>query len=376
VKPSDASKILAFAFPLSGAVTTLLGPLLPFLIPRWSLTDSQAGQYFLAQFVSSTLGAAASGTAAARLGQPGLIAASYFLIGAAVALLGIASRTTGLLCVAAYGFLLGLSIPTINQLAAVDGGSRRLSRLNQLNMAWCLGAILSPPLIVAVLRRTSPAQLTASLGALCALAGIASLRLRSHLPLPCPVPAMPPARSRAVRYAALAAGLFLFLCVGVENGLNGWLTLYASRTSGASPVTAAATLSAFWAAILLARFVAALTATHLSPHRWLTCCLALTLLATTSIVTLQHAPALLLVAAFTAGLGIGPIFPTAVAAFHDSTGPDAARLIGFVFAAAGLGGGVLPWLIGTVSSSTGSLRLALSLAPFAIISMVPLTRRL
>lgn len=369
-------RLLTLAFPLSGAVTTLLGPLLPFLIPHWSLTDAQAGQYFLAQFLSSTAGATASGWAAARLGEPRLIAGCYTLIGLAVAALGTASRLGGFLCVGAYGFLLGLSIPAINHLAGLCAARRKFAELSLLNMAWCLGAVLCPPLIVPLLRLGRPALATGGLGGLCLLAGIAS----SLLGAPAPATPRPPepkaVLSGASRKAALAAGLFLFLYVGVENGLNGWLPLLARRAAGAPPALAAVSLSAFWAAILLARLLAALAARRLSPRRWILYSLVLTLPATVSLVAIHDAPALLVAAAAAAGLGLGPIFPAAVAAFQNRAGPASARLIGFVFAAAGSGGGALPWLIGAVSSSSGSLRAGMATAPLALTAMLLLRRRL
>ncbi len=40
------------AFLPTGVLTTLLGPMLPLLIARWSLTDTQAGNLFLVQFLA------------------------------------------------------------------------------------------------------------------------------------------------------------------------------------------------------------------------------------------------------------------------------------------------------------------------------------
>src|ERR1700747_2547045 len=56
------------AFIPTGIVNVLLGPLLPSLIARWFLSDTQAGELFTAQFMASTGGVALSGWLVPRFG--------------------------------------------------------------------------------------------------------------------------------------------------------------------------------------------------------------------------------------------------------------------------------------------------------------------
>ncbi len=69
--PASSNKklILAaqLAFVPTGVLTTLLGPMLPLLIGRWALNDTQAGNLFLVQFLSSLLGVQLSGVLLSRL---------------------------------------------------------------------------------------------------------------------------------------------------------------------------------------------------------------------------------------------------------------------------------------------------------------------
>src|SRR3981189_1639039 len=58
---SAASAVLHGGFVVTGIVTTLIGPLLPILISRWSLTDQRAGLFFTAQFCGSMAGVASLG---------------------------------------------------------------------------------------------------------------------------------------------------------------------------------------------------------------------------------------------------------------------------------------------------------------------------
>src|SRR5258708_36312258 len=55
---SAAPVVLHGGFVVAGIVTTLIGPILPMLIGRWSLTDQRAGLFFTAQFCGSMAGGA------------------------------------------------------------------------------------------------------------------------------------------------------------------------------------------------------------------------------------------------------------------------------------------------------------------------------
>src|SRR6204780_3867854 len=58
---SAASGVLHAGYVVAGIATTLLGPLLPVLIARWSLSDQRAGLFFTAQFCGSMVGVASIG---------------------------------------------------------------------------------------------------------------------------------------------------------------------------------------------------------------------------------------------------------------------------------------------------------------------------
>jgi len=54
------------AFFPTGILSTLLGPMLPILIARWTLNDTQAGNLFLVQFLAMMVGVQLSGVMLAR----------------------------------------------------------------------------------------------------------------------------------------------------------------------------------------------------------------------------------------------------------------------------------------------------------------------
>src|SRR5256885_13479564 len=55
-------------FLITGIVMTFIGPMLPILAARWSLTDAQSGSLIFVQFFSSMFGMLVSGVAVQRQG--------------------------------------------------------------------------------------------------------------------------------------------------------------------------------------------------------------------------------------------------------------------------------------------------------------------
>ena len=72
---SNRKLVLAaqIAFLPTGILTTLLGPMLPILIARWTMNDTQAGNLFLVQFLAALVGVQLS---AASVEPAGTITAS------------------------------------------------------------------------------------------------------------------------------------------------------------------------------------------------------------------------------------------------------------------------------------------------------------
>ena len=122
LSPSSSNRrlILAgqIAFLPTGVLTTLLGPMLPLLLARWALNDTQAGNLFLVQFLAALVGVQLSGVLLARWGFRPAFLAGLLLMASGVATLYLGSYLQGLLSVAVYGIGLGLIVPTDNLLIA------------------------------------------------------------------------------------------------------------------------------------------------------------------------------------------------------------------------------------------------------------------
>jgi FHS family glucose/mannose:H+ symporter-like MFS transporter len=81
-----------------------------------------------------------------------------------------------------------------------------------------------------------------------------------------------------------------------------------------------------------------------------------------------HSPVVLLAGACCAGLALAPIFPLTISLFLAQAGET--KNAGWVFAIAGFGGAVLPWMTGVVSAGTHSLRMGLMVSLAADLAML------
>ena len=125
------SRLLAalyLEFALTGTITALLGPLLPLLARRCSMSDADAGLLVAAQFAGAMISALFANRnlrASLLLGMP--------LIAIGAGGLAFSSCTVSYLCTACYGVGLGLTKPAINLIVARGYSERRSYSLILLN---------------------------------------------------------------------------------------------------------------------------------------------------------------------------------------------------------------------------------------------------
>src|SRR5437868_14174470 len=103
---SRAASFTLFAcglFVVLGVVTTLLGPILPLLSVRWSISTVQAGSLFFWQFITSTIGTLVSGAILARRSFKIAVLLGVAFCLAGVAALFQADWSLGRYAVACYG---------------------------------------------------------------------------------------------------------------------------------------------------------------------------------------------------------------------------------------------------------------------------------
>jgi fucose permease len=126
---------------------TLLGPMLPALCLRLSLSDAQGGYLFTTQFASSTLGMIFSGVSIQRRGYRWTLRLGVSLMALGVAALAHANWVTGLFAVGLYGLGMGMTAPAGNLFIAAANAGRWAASLHLPNSSWCIWARGGPFLV-------------------------------------------------------------------------------------------------------------------------------------------------------------------------------------------------------------------------------------
>ncbi len=352
---------LCFGFVICGIVTVLPGPLLPLLAARWGLRDVQSGAFFAAEFAASTIAAILS-PRRMRWSLP----RGYALMTAGVLMLTVAGRAVqasvgndlALAAFALIGFGIGLSVTATNLLVGAAGAEHRARRLSLVNLWWGIGAVACPWMVSAAERGGNLRGLLAlvALGSMIMFVGLLALKEERGR--------APAASSLAGDAGALAYfAVLLFLYVGVENAVGGWIATYGYRFTGLTLADASQLVGVYWLALLTGRALGSVALKRTPERAVLMPCLGFSLAAVAMLIQ-PHTRLAVIGAVVAAGLGFGPVFPVGVSRMLARVADH--RNTGWVFATCAGGGAVLPWLTGLISTQTGSLRLGFAVPVIAL----------
>jgi FHS family glucose/mannose:H+ symporter-like MFS transporter len=365
--------LLCFGFLVCGMVTVLPGPLLPVMAARWGLRDVQSGAFFAAVFAASTIGSIFSPHWLKRN-----LPLGYASMTAGVLLLAVAGKTAAVLghtlALGAFGMIgvgIGLSVTatnlTVAMTAEAGAGRERARRISLVNLWWGMGAVACPWLIAAAERNGFLQGLLVLMALGAAAMFAALLPLWSAPEFGVAVGARASLVSESGVLAFFAA--FLFLYVGVETVVGGWITTYAHRFSGMTLIHASLMVSLYWMALLAGRWAGSVALEGVRERVVLLPGLAVALLATV-MLTLPQSTTAVLVAVAVAGAGFGPVFPIGVSRMLGRVQDH--RNTGWVFAVTASGGAVLPWLTGLISTRAGSLRAGFAVPVVALCAILAL----
>jgi MFS transporter, FHS family, glucose/mannose:H+ symporter len=358
--------LLHLGVAVTGVGTVLLGSILPQLSAQWHLRDKDAGLLLMVQFA-----AAASGALLVRRNLWKALACGFGLFGAGgVCIFLLQQRSLPVFAV--YGLGLGLAMTANNMLAGRRHPNRMGSALAIQNFAWSAGAVACPLLVAQFLRHAASGSAFGVLGLLVIpfafLPLLADRRDFAALPAFGPASAGSKEAATIIYFAVLA-----FLYVGMEASVGNWMSTYATRATAWSFAGGSLALTVFWAALLLGRAITPAMLAFLTERRLYRASVIATI-AGIALLLAAHNPSVLLAGSALTGLALAPLFPLILSLFLKEIGES--RNAGWVFAVAGLGGAVLSWLTGTVSSGTGSLRIGLMVpGAAALLTMALITWR-
>jgi MFS transporter, FHS family, glucose/mannose:H+ symporter len=346
---SVSSLVLGAGFGLTGAATVMLGVLLPTLSQKWGLRDDAAGFLLFLQFIGSSLGAILTGARRIRS-----LITGYGLLVATACSLAFAGMHLSFVIFFFFGIGLGMTMTTTSLLISDRYGDDRAAKLERLNFAWAAGATAGPVLFLPFLRKPSLGPLFFTFQGLFMLLLVwVVFRERQGESWAQSTPVASQAQNSATRHILLALVLLAMCSVGVEGALSGWLTTYSHRADALGAGGASIAASLFWLGIVLSRLAFSTRLLAIVGRRRLLRALLWCVAPSVLLLVAAHHPASIRIAAALAGLGIGPLYPLLLS-FILQRSPH-----GWVFAVAGLGSALLPWLTGFFSAQFGSLRYGL-----------------
>ncbi|HXG92542.1 MAG TPA: MFS transporter [Blastocatellia bacterium] len=364
--------MIHIGYVLTGVVTTLLGPMLPVLQSRWSLDDAQAGYLFTAQFVGAIAASGAASALIARIGSLRSLVAGYALMCVGVTALGVSPWAVGVASVFCFGLGLGITITTTNLFVSELNPTRRAAALNIVNFTWCIGAVASAPVIGLLAEKNLTTLGLFCLSSLLILLALWLVQFHSLNVADKPRRLEVETKASAFRSPfVLLIGSLIFLYVGTENAVAGWVATYASRLKGSSEYLWWLPPSIFWAMLLIGRLTAPLVLRRVAEERLALAGLA-TALCGTALLTAINTMAGMFAAVALAGIGFASIYPITVAILPRCFGNQTTRVAGLIFMLAGLGGATLPWAVGFISTRSDSLRAGLLVPLLGNLAMIAL----
>jgi fucose permease len=352
-------------FLYTGAMTVLLGVMLPRIAALHHLRDSQSGMLLLIQFATSATG----GMFVRHRFRRTLLLGYILMACASIALLLLPGKfaVTG---IGLWGLGLGMAMTSTSMLTGRVFPDSRGSALSLLNFFWSIGATLCPVVVARMPGTFSVASLYAPVAVLSAICVAVITPSASHLALKEDAVRVHGGRSALSTVILFSAIGFLY--VGAETTIGGWMSTYASRAVSWNVFRSDLATACFWGALLVGRGVAPLCLLFVSEstlHRISMAGAAIGVLLLVS----AHRPLVLLAGATCAGISLAPIFPLTLSLFMERAAGT--RNAGWVFGVAGFGGAVFPWLTGVISSGTHSLRAGLLVTFAAVVGMSVLMLR-
>ena len=144
---------------------------------------------------------------------------------------------------------------------------------------------------------------------------------------------------------------------GIEAAFGGWITEYTRRlATDSSSMRWETAASAFWGGLAGGRGIVATGVARRVEDFAVIAGLVMVGIAIASLLAVPHV-SLVFAVAVICGLGFAPSFPVTMAGLSREVPPKVAQPM---IALGSLGAGIVPWMVGAISSRTGSLTAGLS----------------
>jgi FHS family glucose/mannose:H+ symporter-like MFS transporter len=348
---------LAVGFFLAGLGTVMLGPILPSLLHDWRLTDQQGGLLLAAKFVGSFLG----GVSVPRRLRFGVLGGMTFACAGFGAFALSGGLMSGATCLFVGGFGLGQIIASTNIVVGRRYREHTGSALASVNFFWSLGAVACGLIAAAVLPRFHLRGPLLTFAGLFLVIGLGGFLNPSRGAADATESSTADAEKLPAR-VLMRFALLLFLYGGLETCMTGWLTTYTLRFSDVRLLGGQSAIVLLWSALTAGRAISSAALRVMREATLQRIGLGLSAVLIAALSTTSHGPLLSLYCVLL-GLSLAPFFPTTFALLMKRR--PTAREAGFILAVSGLGAALFPWMMGFVSTQSGSLRIAM-VVPMAL----------
>lgn len=340
------------AFILLGLMIAAEGPTLLRLAEHTSSALDQISSLFLFGSLGYLLGSYIGGRLYDRVPGHRFMAGVLIFVGITIALVPLASSRWVLFSVAlASGLFKGALDVGCNTLLLWVHNETVGPFMNGLHAFFGVGAFISPLIVAQVLSATGDIYWVYWLFA------ILSFPLAIWIwNLPSPASRAVPAHYENASFPILPV-LVMVLCfvlyVGGEAGYGAWIYTYAFTLSFGTEVTAAYLTSAFWGSFTLGRLFGIWFSTRARPITILILDFAGCILSVGLILLFPQSGFMLWLGTILFGISQASIFPTFLTLAEERMHVTG-TIAGLFLVGAGVGGMILPWLIGQAFAQVGA----------------------
>lgn len=351
--------VYALVFLALGISVAWIGPALPNLSEHIQTGLAAISIIFTARYLGVMTGIIFGGRVYDRQRGHPIITIMMFMLAALTVLVSISSSLWQLgMLFALLGFAGGTIDVGGNTLLAWLHRNNVGPYMNGLHVFFGLGAIIAPVLFVRLFLHGGSLLLPLLVFAvILLLPGVGLIFLRS----PEPEPSREITTSRnGMRHLILLVGAFLFMYVGAEVSINGWIFTYSLKMNMASEVSAAYLTSVFWIFITIGRLAIIPFYSYVRSRTILITNLIGGMAFVCLILFAPKNTAALWIGIAGAGFFMGPVFPTTLSLLEERIGTTGRRTSLFLVGAS-IGAMVFPWMVGQLFGLAG---------PIALVSVV------
>lgn len=355
---TQLSLVYFVTFVVLGLTSASLGPTLPGLAEKLGLALSQISILFTVRSFGYMTGSLISGNLYDRF--PGHPIIALVLIVLAIAMSFV--PTVGVLVVLALLFyIVGICQGSIdvggNTLIIWVHGANVGPFMNAMHFFWGIGAFISPVIVAQVISlRGSFVEAYWILAVLYLPVAFGLLRLKSPVSIQSQNEQKPREGSVRSVHPLLFMGIiaFLFLYVGGEVSMGGWIYSYAVAMKLGDQVTAAYLTSIFWGAVTVGRLLSIPLTGRIPLKMILLIDLLGILFSLILMLVFPRSVIALWVGVVGTGLFMASIFPTMLA-FAGQRMAITGKVTGWFLVGSSFGGMSVPWLIGQFFESIGPI---------------------